>query len=287
MQAHEYALQARLEEKVISFIDDGHGVTETAKTFGISRATIYRWQKRPELAATAVKTRKRKIDIAALIEDVERDATTPLQERAKRFGVTPSALCYQFKKRKITRKKQQLRYQERDHEARIAYCQRLREQIKQYGIKSLVFIDETGFDKMPYPVHGWSERGKKIYGERQGKRCKRENLVAGRRKHQKDLIAPMLFEGSLNAEAFEQWLAKALLPSLEITSVLIMDNAPIHRKNRIKEIVDRAGHKVLFLLTYSPDLNDIEHDSSALKRLRMYAPAGTSIDEIIKLYCAG
>lgn len=94
-----------LRQKVLSFIDGGHGITETAKTFGIGRATIYRWLNRPDLAPTEVKTRKRKIDIVALEEDVERDATTPLKERAKKFGVTPAALCYRFKKMKITRKK--------------------------------------------------------------------------------------------------------------------------------------------------------------------------------------
>jgi len=32
-------------------------------------------------------------------------------------------------------------------------------------------------------------------------------------------------------------------------------------------------------------LNDIEHDFSALKRARMYAYSGTSLDEIIRNYC--
>ncbi|MCT0252668.1 transposase, partial [Synechocystis sp. CS-94] len=45
------------------------------------------------------------------------------------------------------------------------------------------------------------------------------------------------------------------------------------------------GHTVLFLPTYSPDLNDIEHDFSALKRARTYASPGVSIDEIIRNYC--
>lgn len=94
-----------LRKKVIVFIDNGHGITDAAKTFGIGRATIYRWLKRTELTPTKVKTRKRKIDIAALAEDVERDASASLKERAKRFGVTPAALCYRFKRMKITKKK--------------------------------------------------------------------------------------------------------------------------------------------------------------------------------------
>lgn len=178
-----------------------------------------------------------------------------------------------------------MRYRERDHEARMTYYRMLRELVRIYGMESLVFIDETGFEKFSCLIYGWAKRGRRIYGERQGRRCKRENLVAGRRKYRKELIAPMLFEGSLDAVTFEKWLELYLLPALTRVSVLIMDNAPIHRKNRIKELVERAGHIVLFLPTYSPDLNDIEHDFSALKRLRMYAPVGTTLDEVIRNYC--
>ena len=44
--------------------------------------------------------------------------------------------------------------------------------------------------------------------------------------------------------------------------------------------------RYFFLPKYSPDLNDIEHDFSALKRAKMYASPGTSLDEIIRAYCA-
>ena len=99
-----------------------------------------------------------------------------------------------------------------------------------------------------------------MYGDRQGKRVKRENLVAQRRKQKKFLIAPMLFTGSLNTAGFSDWLAKYLLPALKIPSVLIMDNAPIHRKTIIKKLVKAAGYQILFSPKYSPDINDIEHD---------------------------
>lgn len=88
-----------------------------------------------------------------------------------------------------------------------------------HGIESLVFIDESGFDEIESCRYGWSKRGEKLYGDRQGKRVMRENLVAGRRKKSKDLLAPMLFRGSLNAEGFEGGLERYLLPSLIITSV--------------------------------------------------------------------
>ena len=63
------------------------------------------------------------------------------------------------------------------------------------------------------------------------------------------------------------------------------DNPPIHRKNVIRELVEAGGHQLLFLPKYSADLNDIEHNFSALKRARMYSPIKTSLDEIIRNYC--
>ena len=41
-------------------------------------------------------------------------------------------------------------------------------------------------------------------------------------------------------------------------------------------MVEAGDHQLLFLPKYSPDLNDIEHDFSALKRARMYLPINTS-----------
>ena len=219
-------------------------------------------------------------------KDVKENPSARLIDRAKKFGVRQSAIYYALKEMKITRKKKEMRYQERNREERMKYYRLLRELIKVWGSKSMVFIDESGLEEFEYCALGWSKKGKKIWGEKSGKRGKRENLVAGRRKGKKDFIAPMIFTGSLNAEGFEGWLSLYLLPSLTQASILIMDNAPIHRKTAIRELVEETGHQVLFLPKYSPDLNDIEHDFSALKRARMYAPPGTSLDELICAYCA-
>ena len=48
------------------------------------------------------------------------------------------------------------------------------------------------------------------------------------------------------------------------------------RKNVIRELVEAGGHQLLFLPKYSSDLNDIEHDFSALKKARIYSLINTS-----------
>lgn len=94
-----------LRKKVMGFIENGHSITEAAKVFNIARATIYRWLDRPNLERVRVERRKRKIDIAKLNQDVEQHPDKTLKERAKEFGVAPSAICYQLKRLKVRRKK--------------------------------------------------------------------------------------------------------------------------------------------------------------------------------------
>ena len=103
----------------------------------------------------------------------------------------------------------------------MKYYHKLRIFIKKFGRKSLVFIYESGCEDNQDCIYVWSKKGKKVYGEQEGKRGKRENLVAGRRKKEKDLIGPIIFKGSLNAVGFEQWSDQHLLPSLKIPSVLL------------------------------------------------------------------
>ena len=144
-----------------------------------------------------------------------------MSHRAKKFGVNQLAIFYALKKMNFPWKKKQLRYRERNREERIKYYQKLRNFIKKNGSKILLFTYESGFEDNQDCIYAWSKKGKKVYGEQERQRSKRENLVAGRRKKEKDLIAPIRFKGSLNAVGFEQWYVQHLLPSLKKNSVLL------------------------------------------------------------------
>lgn len=88
----------------------------------------------------------------------------------------------------------------------------------------------------------------------------------------------------MTAQVFEQWLREQLIPSLLQPSVLVLDNAAFHRPQRVKELMEQAGHRVLFLPPYSPDLNPIEGDFAAIKKKRAYQSDETSLDELVASY---
>ena len=162
---------------------------------------------------------------------------------------------------------------------RMVFLRELRRLIPLYGADNVVYLDETGFRKHAYRAHGWALRGEKIYGDVSGCNRKNVNLIMAQRR--KQYLAPMLFEHSCDSLLVNAWLEEWLMPLLKNPSIVIMDNAPFHKKKEIAAILERRGHAFLPLPPYSPDFNPIEQTFGVFKKRRDYAPAGTSIEAIV------
>jgi hypothetical protein len=98
-------------------------------------------------------------------------------------------------------------------------------------------------------VKKWEEKNPK-------KRYARHSFVAA--KCGKKILAPMTYKGTCNAQLFEKWIEKILLPELKKGQIIIMDNATFHKSERTKILIESAGCHLLFLPPYSPDFNPIE-----------------------------
>ena len=157
---------------------------------------------------------------------------------------------------------------------------RLHGLVKRYGAENVVYFDESGFKKHSYRRQGWTRRGQTIYGEVSGKNRKATNLIMAQRHGQ--WLAPETFAGTCNALRVNEWLENKLMPLLQRPSIVVMDNAPFHKKKQIKAILRKKGHVMLPLPPYSPDFNPIENSFGSLKRKREFAPPGTPIIELIK-----
>ena len=144
-------------------------------------------------------------------------------------------------------------------------------------------IDESGVEQELVKERGRSLRGVKIYCKKNGRRCKRTNVIGARTngKH----IGVLAFDCTVNSDVFEAWFEMWLLPKLPKGTAIILDNASFHRKSILYEIASRMGFILIFLPKYSPDKNSIEHTWANMKRwLKNHAQKFATIKEAIYHY---
>ena len=65
-------------------------------------------------------------------------------------------------------------------------------------------------------------------------------------------------DGAVNGDVFEAFVEQVLVPELRPGDVVIMDNLSSHKRLRVRELIEGAGARLVFLPPYSPDLNPIE-----------------------------
>ena len=162
---------------------------------------------------------------------------------------------------------------------RALYLRKLRGLVRKYGSENIVYFDESGFKSDDYRTHGWAKRGKKVHGDICGNRRKTTNLIMAQRG--KEWLAPMLFKASCTAQTVLAWLGKMLLKEITRPSVIIMDNAAFHRKEKIRELLEKAGHTLLCLPPYSPDLNPIEQSFAVIKKRRQFFKGENALETIL------
>ncbi len=165
---------------------------------------------------------------------------------------------------------------------RKIYLKKLYKLTYKYGKENIVYFDESGFKANTGRLDGWAKRGNKIYADVKGRREKRTNLLMAQRG--KKWLAPLVFKGSCTAKLVEEWLENFLMKELNKSSIIVMDNAPIHRRKIIAEMVKKHGHILLPLPKYSPDFNPIEQSFGAMKKRRQGMPIETTVEELVLSY---
>ena len=268
-------------KRVLDFIQTGGKKAEAARRFTVARSTIDRWLKAEDPFATKKPGPKkmRVIDEEALKKHVADFPDLTQKERATHFGVSEFCIGYGLRKLGITRKKKVLGYKQRCDEKRSKYLQNLT--VEEEAGKSAVYVDECGFRAESFRPYAYAPKGESVLGLISSQRYRRTTMVAARIEDTFDAFS--LLEGSCTAERFNTWLETSLCPRLSSKHLVIMDNAPIHRTKRTRELIEATGATVLFLPPYSPDYNPIEHDFANIKRLREYN-ADMPLNEVINMY---
>ena len=140
-------------------------------------------------------------------------------------------------------------------------------------IERLVFVDEMGTNTSLSPIYAWAPKGQRAYWSVPRNRGANTTLLSSM---SVEGMGPSLsVEGPTTSVVFEAYVQQVLAPSLRGGQVVVMDNLSAHKGERVKELIEGRGCELIYLPSYSPDLNPIEEVFSKIKRLVRKAEART------------
>jgi transposase len=159
----------------------------------------------------------------------------------------------------------------------------------------LVFVDESGTSTRMTRWRGRSLAGQRLVAQIPHGHYQTSTLIAG--VGLRGACAPWLFEGAMDGEMFLAWVRQGLAAALQAGDLVIMDNLATHKVAGVREAIEAAGARLLYLPPYSPDFNPIENMWSKIKQvLRSLSPrtqpellvaAGAAFDNISPADCRG
>lgn len=148
-----------------------------------------------------------------------------------------------------------------------------REQVSEFVIERLKFIDESGSNLALTRLFGRASPGARVcegvpqnYGE---------NVTMLAALSVEGVSAPMTVNGAVDGAVFLAYIREVLAPCLREGDIVVMDNLGAHRGAAIKEAVEAKGARLEYLPPYSPDYNPIEKCWSKIKTALRKAKART------------
>jgi transposase len=129
----------------------------------------------------------------------------------------------------------------------------------------LIFIDETWAKTNMTRLRGRAPRGERLVDKTPHGHWKTTTLIAAL--GMTGMRCSTVVDGAVNGDVFEAFVEQVLVGELRSGDVVIMDNLSSHKRQRVREMIEQAGARLVFLPPYSPDLNPIEMIFAKVKQL--------------------
>jgi len=138
-------------------------------------------------------------------------------------------------------------------------------QLKEVPLEKVVVLDESYATTMFTRLRGRCQRQQRLHAHVPHGHWKTLTLIAA------ITVNGVLTAGSIDAatdgEVFRTFVGELLVPSLSEGMVVVMDNLAAHKGSGIRQMIEAAGCRLVYLPPYSPDYSPIENIWSKLKQM--------------------
>jgi transposase len=161
-----------------------------------------------------------------------------------------------------------------------------RKKVKDLDVKKCRVIDETGSNIALTRLYARAPKGKRVKGLIPRNRGKNVTLIS-------DLSLAglgelFIIDGSANGDLFEAYIEQIFASTLHPGEIVILDNLRIHKRKKVRELIEARGCQLLFLPAYSPDFSPIEEAFSKIKSVLRSIGARTheALQDALEHACA-
>ena len=137
------------------------------------------------------------------------------------------------------------------------------ETITQYPPEKLVYLDESGVNTDMTRIYGRAMGGARAVDKAPINTPANTTILSSIRLNGE--TAYTTYSGGTTGDKFVDYLKNTLIPTLNKGDIIIMDNMRSHHVKAVRETIENAGLKLLYLPPYSPDFNPIEEMWSKIK----------------------
>ncbi|WP_175422260.1 IS630 family transposase [Agrobacterium tumefaciens] len=283
------ALSDDLRLRVLKASAAGMSARQAAARFGVGISTAIRWIARASDGEPTSRPqgwrRSSSLDAheAFVVEMIDDRKDVTLDEMVERLcverqvGISRSALGAWLRRRGWTFKKKSAHALEQDRPDVLKRRRAWFDGQLDLDPEKLIFLDETGLSTKMARLRGRAIRGERCRAGVPHGHWKTTTFTGALRLS--GMTAPFVYDGAMNGNVFLAYVEQVLLPTLQIGDVVVMDNLPAHKAAGVRDAIERAGAKLMFLPPYSPDFNPIENAFSKLKAM-LRARAERKIDAL-------
>lgn len=181
----------------------------------------------------------------------------------------------------LAAEKKSLHAIERDTEANRERRREFLQRICQVPPDKLIYLNESGVTTSMTRLYGRCAGGRRIHEATPGGHWKILTILSAMSTRR--MIATMTIEEPTDADIFLAYIEHVLCPELRLGDVVVMDNLSSHKAPGVRAWIELQGAELIYLPSYSPDLNPIEKAWAKLKQLLRSTKARTkdALDQAI------
>ena len=263
-----------MKQRVLRLYDQGYKTQEIAHRLCVCKAYCRRVKQFRHLPPKKIGGSAPKLNPAAqatVAQWIQEKPDSTLEELRSRIkaelgiSICIGALWNTLRRMKFSfKKKSQVAAEQLRPDVQQARDTFFAEQLKDVPLEDLVVLDESYATTTFTRLRGRCLRNRRLQARVPHGHWKTLTMIAAITV--RGVLAAATIDAATDAAVFQTYITQTLGPALRPGMVVVMDNLAAHRVPGIRQAIEAAGCRLVYLPPYSPDFSPIENIWSKVKQ---------------------